>query len=66
MPVTVAAAVAAVALGRDGSRCALLKQAHYNVAVRCGRRASAELELSCVPFTTHRLRRGSCADRKLC
>ena len=60
MPVTVAVAAAAVAIGRGGSRLALLKQVMIALRYVCGEMLQLS---SCSAVFLHnaRVRRGSCA-----
>ena len=65
MPVTVAVAAAAVAIGRGGSRCALLMQVlSCDVALRDVDGEMLQLSSSSAVFPPQRTgcRRGSCAD----
>ena len=65
MPVTVAVAAAAVAIGRGGSRCALLMQVlSCDVALRDVDGEMLQLSSSSAVFPAQRTgcRRGSCAD----
>ena len=62
MPVTVAVAAAAVAIGRGGSRLALLKQVMIALRYVCGEMLQLSSCSAVFPPERTGCRRGSCAD----